>query len=188
MAELPTFGSRLLILQCSELLLFQLGHWSIPTLSPNTRGTDCCDFHVTAHTCAALSVSPSVRCGLAVCSCPLPSPLLPSGALISCTCCKGAAGTWHGCLIKDRVLRCVVTSTMKGAGTYFKDLHGQGWSCVRWPQNRHGTEQPVLRTTVLMGHSLDLGPIVKILTDGPTPKSQEKHTATHRCSHCQFIL
>lgn len=57
MAELPAFGSRLLILQCSELLLFQLGHWSIPTLSPNTRGTDCCDFHVTCpHLCRSKCV------------------------------------------------------------------------------------------------------------------------------------
>lgn len=137
MAELTAFGPRLLILQCSEALL--IGSPIHSDFIPVHKKTGfCCNFHVTVHTCAILGVTTPVRCGPAVCSrhpAFSTAPLWGSYFLYLLQEC-GWDLAW---LFNQRVLRCTVTSTMKGAGTYFEDLHGHEW--VVYGGHRTGTAQ-----------------------------------------------
>lgn len=65
MAELTAFGSRLLILQCSEAITLLTGSLMHSDFIPvHKRNGFCYNFHVTVHTCALLSEMRAAVCSV----------------------------------------------------------------------------------------------------------------------------
>lgn len=191
-----TFGSRLLILQCSEAFPFLTGLLIYSDFIPvHKRNGFCVNFHMIIHTCTILRVSPSTLFGLAVCSChPISHPFFSTPFLwdsyfpyLVQVCCWA----WRGCLIKDTWIRAfskscdIVKCTLQWREqNHFQYPHGHEWSCVWRPQNWRSPEQPALRTSVDRTW-LDHGPVITVLTDGSRPKSQENTQLPLWCEHCQ---
>lgn len=123
MAEPTAFGSRLLILQCSEAITLLIGSSIHSDFIPvHKRNGFCCNFHVTVHTCTIISEMWALCLQLS----PYRLHCCPLGLLFPVLL---QVRSWDlAWLFNQRVLRCVVNSTMKGAGTYFEDRHGHEWA------------------------------------------------------------